>query len=53
MSTTYEQLKHNLEYLKMEEMKLYLDEILDIVSHNQLSFVYLVLLNYSFYIITI
>ena len=39
MSTTYEHLKHNLEYLKMEEMKLHLDEILDIVSHNQLSFV--------------
>ena len=39
MSTAYEQLIKNLDYLKMEEMKLHLDEMIDTMNHNQLSFV--------------
>lgn len=37
-NSTYNQLCHNLELLKLEQMKLHLDEISDFVTSNNLSF---------------
>ena len=38
MNSTYIQLKQNLEYLKMKQMLLHLDEVLDFITANNLSF---------------
>ena len=38
MNSTYVQLKQNLEYLKMKQMLLHLDEVLDFITANNLSF---------------
>lgn len=38
MNSTYVQLKNNLEYLKLKQMQLHLDEVIDFVTSNNLSF---------------
>ena len=38
MNSTYIQLKQNLEYLKMKQLLLHLDEVLDFITANNLSF---------------
>lgn len=38
MNSTYVQLKKNLEYLKLKQMNTHLDEVLDFVTTNNLSF---------------
>ena len=38
MNSTYVQLKQNLEYLKLKQMILHLDEVLDFITANNLSF---------------
>lgn len=38
MSTAYEQLMDNLQYLKMKEMMIHLDETIDFINKNNLSF---------------
>lgn len=38
-STNYQQLLQNLEYLKLKQMTLHLDEVLDFSVHNQLSMI--------------
>lgn len=38
-TTNYQQLLQNLEYLKLKQMKLHLNEVLDFSVHNQLSFI--------------
>lgn len=37
--TNYQQLVRNLEYLKLKQMMMHLDEVLDFSIHNQLSFI--------------
>lgn len=39
MNSTYIQLKKNLDYLKLKQMNTHLDEVLDFISTNSLSFV--------------
>lgn len=39
MNTNYMQLTKNLEYLKMKQMLLHLDEVIDFINKNDLSFV--------------
>ena len=38
MNSTYMQLRKNLEYLKLNQMNLQLDEIIDFITKNSLSF---------------
>lgn len=38
MNSTYVQLKNNFEYLKLKQMQLHLDEVIDFVTSNNLSF---------------
>lgn len=38
MNSTYVHLKNNLEYLKLKQMQLHLDEVIDFVTSNNLSF---------------
>ena len=38
MNSTYQQLCHNLETLKLPQMHLYLSEVADFVATNNLSF---------------
>ena len=38
MNSTYVQLKKNLEYLKLNQMDLHLDEVIDLVTSSPLSF---------------
>lgn len=38
MNSTYIQLKKNLEYLRLKQMELHLDEVLDFITTNSLSF---------------
>lgn len=38
MNSTYVQLKNNLEYLKLKQMQLHLDEVIDFITSNNLSF---------------
>lgn len=38
MTTSYEQLTNNLQYLKMKEMVIHLDETIDFINKNSLSF---------------
>lgn len=38
MNSTYVQLTKNLDYLKLSQMKLHLDEVLDFITSNNLSF---------------
>ncbi len=38
MNSTYVQLKNNLEYLKLKQMELHLDEVIDFVTSNNLTF---------------
>lgn len=38
MNSTYVQLKNNLEYLKLKQMQLHLNEVIDFVTSNNLSF---------------
>lgn len=38
MNSTYVQLNQNLEYLKLNQMKLHLDEVIDFITTNNLSF---------------
>ena len=39
MTSTYKQLVNNLEYLKMKQMIVHLDEVVDFITKNNLSFV--------------
>ena len=39
MTTTYKQLIHNLEYLKLKQMITHLDDVIDFINSNRLSFV--------------
>lgn len=38
MNSTYVQLKKNLEYLKLNQMDLHLDEVIDLITSSPLSF---------------
>lgn len=38
MNSTYVQLKKNLDYLKLKQMNTHLDEVLDFIKTNTLSF---------------
>lgn len=38
MNSTYVQLKKNLEYLKLKQMNTHLDDVLDFINTNNLSF---------------
>jgi DNA replication protein DnaC len=39
MTTNYQQLLHNLEYLKLKQMTLHLSEVIDFSVNNQMSFI--------------
>ena len=39
MTSTYTQLVNNLEYLKMKQMIVHLDDVIDFITNNHLSFV--------------
>lgn len=39
MTTNYQQLLHNLEYLKLKQMTLHLNEVIDFSVNNQMSFI--------------
>ena len=39
MTTNYQQLVQNLEYLKMKQMTLHLNEVIDFSVNNQMSFI--------------
>ena len=38
MNSTYVQLTKNLDYLKLNQMNLHLDEVIDFITNNSLSF---------------